>query len=96
MTEIKKTVLDNWWQDKLNNLMEKHYPKIIGHYCLVSSWKRDGWNDGTTTLFGVYQSGTKYRRCSFPDYGVPSSAPVYPTFEHTGWHDAIYDEADDQ
>ena len=89
MVEIKKPRLDDWWQDKLNNMMEEHYPEVIGESVLVASWKRDGWNDGTTALFGVYQLGSLYRRCCFPDYGEPENVPVQPTIEHTGWHVAV-------
>lgn len=96
MTDLRKSRLDAWWQDKLNSAMEKHYPKIIEAYSLVDAWKRDGWNDGTTTLFGVYQFGTQYRMCSFPDYGEPENVPAQPKFEHTGWYDPSKDKEPDQ
>lgn len=85
MAELRKSVLSEWWQDKLNRAMERHYPEIIGNWSLVDAWKVDGYNDGTTTLFGVYQIGVNYRLCAFPDCGDPRTHPVRPKFEHTGW-----------
>jgi len=91
MSDVRKPSLDAWWQDRLNSAMEDHYPNLIGKYNLVDAWKCDGWNDGTTTLFGVYQFGTQYRMCSFPDYGEPENVPALPKFEHTGWYNPIKD-----
>lgn len=85
MVDLRKPKLNNWWLDRLCRNMETHYPDIIGTYSLIDHWKQDGCNDGTTTLFGVYQFGTKYRMCKFPDYGEPSMTTVQPKFEHTGW-----------
>lgn len=83
--ELRDRRLNNWWQDKLNAEMEKHFPDIIAHCTLVESYKVDGWNDGTTTLYGVYQLGVKYTRCVFPDYGEPKAKTVTPVFAHVGW-----------
>ena len=83
--DLRGGSLSNWWLDKLSDLMEEVYPDIIGHGELIDHWKRDGWNDGTTTLFGVYRVDGVYRRCSFPDYGEPASETVQPLIEHTGW-----------
>ena len=85
MNKLRKPSLSPSWQDALNRKMEKHYPRVIENWSLVDAWKQDGWNDGTTTIFGVYQSGVKYRMCVFPPYGRPSSTPANPIFEHTGW-----------
>ena len=82
---LERKVLSSFWQDSLNRKMEKNYSDIIGSWCLVSSWKVDGWNDGTTTLHGVYKSGDVFVMYSFPDYGEPSKSHVKPVFEHTGW-----------
>lgn len=95
MSDLRKPSLDPWWQNKLNGLMEKHFPEIIGHWTLADAWKVDGWdgwNDGTTILFGVYQSGVKFRMCQFPDHKEPTTKPVHPVFEHTGWHNMITEE----
>ena len=92
MTDLREPSLSPWWQDKLNDLMEQHFPEIIGHWSLVDAWKVDGWNDGTATLFGVYQSGVKFRLCKFPDYADPTTEPARPILEHTGWHNPINDK----
>lgn len=89
MGELRKPSLSDWWQDRLNEAMEKHYPEIIGYWSLVDAWKVDGYNDGTTTLYGVYQRGVNYRLCTFPDYGESKTYPVHPKFEHTGWENPI-------
>ena len=88
MCDLRKPSLNDWWQDVLNERMGTHYPDVIGFGVLVDSWKRDGWNDGTTTLFGVYRDNEGvYRECRFPDYGEATSRIVQPRFEHTGWID---------
>lgn len=89
MVELRKRGLSNYWQDQLNKRMEKHFPEIIEGFSLVDAWKADGWNDGTTTLFGVYQFGVSYRLFSFPDYGEPASEAVTPKIEHTGWEGLV-------
>ena len=91
MTDLRKPTLSRWWQDRLNNAMEDNFPEVIGCWSLVDAWKTDGWNDGTTTLFGVYQYGENFRMCSFPDYGKPTTEPVFPVFEHTGWKNPLSD-----
>jgi len=91
MGDLRRPALSLWWQDRLNDAMEKHFPGIIGHWSLVDAWKVDGWNDGTTTLCGVYQSGVKFRMCRIPDHGEPTTDPVRPVFEHTGWENPIKD-----
>ena len=83
--ELSEPSLSDWWQDALDKKVEHFYPEVIGNNFLVDSWKTDGWNDGTTTLYGVYQCGGKYLMCSFPDYMSPSCTEVEPKFEHTGW-----------
>jgi len=83
--ELRKGSLSSWWIDQLSTQMEKLYPDIIGHYYLVDHWKRDGWNDGTTTLFGVYEKDGQFVQVSFPDYGDATKDDVTPKFEHTGW-----------
>lgn len=84
MMDLIKEPLSTFWQDQLSNKMEEHFPDIIGHGELVDHWKVDSWNDGTTTLCGVYFREV-YVRCTFPYYGEPSSEVVTPRFEHTGW-----------
>ena len=84
MSEFRKGSLSPFWLDSLSKQMEGHFPDIIGHGQLVDHWKVDGWNDGTTTLCGVYFREA-YVRCAFPDYGKPTSEVVLPRFEHTGW-----------
>ena len=83
---LSKGTLNNFWLDSLSNHMEKHYPDVIGYMVLVDHWKIDGWNDGTTTLYGVYESDNGgYFLCSFPDYGEPQKKTVTPQYEHVGW-----------
>ena len=82
---IQDRRLDPFWQDSLNAMMEKTFPDVVGDGILVQSWKQDGWNDGTTTLFGVYMYRDLYTMCVFPDYREPYSRTVKPRFEHTGW-----------
>lgn len=88
MSDLRKGSLSDWWLVRLSEKMEKHYPDIIGYGTLVDHWKIDGWNDGTVTLFGVYEHEGKFKRCSFPDYGEPGVADVFPRVEHTGWNPA--------
>ena len=95
MGDLRKPELSPWWQEKLNAAMEKNFPEIIGHWSLVDAWKEDGWNDGTTTLFGVYQSGVKFRQCRFPDYGEPTTEAVRPAFRHIGWEGLAEDKEQD-
>jgi hypothetical protein len=83
--DIPKKTLKPFWQDSLNAMMEKTFFDVIGDGILVQSWKQDGWNDGTTTLFGVYLCGAQYVMCVFPDYEKPRSSIVKPRFEHVGW-----------
>lgn len=85
MDQLRKGNLSDWWLDQLSKNMEKHFPEVIGMGTLVDHWKIDGWNDGTTTLIGVYKSGNAYYQCLFPDYGEPSRKEVRPVFKHTGW-----------
>lgn len=88
MPDLRKPSLSDWWQNRLNEKMEAHYPDVIGYCDLVDSWKQDGWNDGTTTLIGVYRDNEGvYRECRFPDYGETTSQIVHPRFEHVGWSD---------
>lgn len=82
---LKQHKLDGWWQDRLNKNMEKHFPDIIGDWNLVSSWKIDGWNDGTSTLQGVYERNKTFKMCSFPDYLQPTCELVRPVFAHVAW-----------
>ena len=84
MTDFRKGSLSPFWLNALSNRMEQHFPDIIGDGELVDHWKVDGWNDGTTTLYGVYFHEI-YVRCAFPDYGEPRCEGVTPRFEHTGW-----------
>lgn len=83
--DIIERKLTQFWQDALNSQMEKHFPNIIATETLVSAWKVDGWNDGTSTLHGVYQFGVRYTMCVFADYEEPKKKRVTPIFEHTGW-----------
>ena len=85
---IKEIRLSPFWQEALNNRMAKSFPDVIGEGVLVQSWKQDGWNDGTATLFGVYLYRGAYIMCAFPDYEEPRSHAVAPRFEHTGWDSA--------
>ena len=80
MTDFRKSQLSERWKDKLNDLMEEHYPDVIGQGLLV-----DAWEVGATEIFGVYQCGEEYLMCSFQDYGEKKSQPVRPIFTHTGW-----------
>jgi hypothetical protein len=83
--ELRKFKMTPFWQNALNDRMEEHYPDIIGSQHLVDAWKRDGWNDGTATLYGVYQQGDQYTICIFADYSEPEKKKVTPKIEHTGW-----------
>ena len=86
MLELRKPALNARGQERLNQKMEAHYPDVIGLCELADSWKLDGWNDGTTTLFGVYRDNEGvYRECRFPDYGEATSRVVRPRFEHVSW-----------
>jgi hypothetical protein len=85
MTKMRLASLSEFWLDELSESMEKHYPQIVGEGKLVDHWKIDGYNCGTTTLFGVYSIGTTYYQCTFPDYRAPTKKEVTPKFEHTGW-----------
>lgn len=88
LPSLKKPSLSGWWLDRLSERMEKHYPDVIGHGVLVDAWKVDGWNDGTSTLYGVYKIGDSdagYIQCVFADYSDPVKRQVKPKFEHTGW-----------
>lgn len=82
---LKKGTLSDWWLNQLNSLMDKHYPDIKTACQLVDYWKQSGWNDGTVTLYAVYELGGVYVQVSFPDYGPPCKNIVKPMFEHTGW-----------
>tara|TARA_R110002167_G_scaffold145911_1_gene337101 strand:- start:206 stop:475 length:270 start_codon:yes stop_codon:yes gene_type:complete len=83
---LRGITLDDWWQDQLNKEMERHYPETIGQGRLVESYKIDGWNDGTSTLYGVYEfGGAFYVQCIFADYAEPKHRIVNPVFEHVGW-----------
>jgi hypothetical protein len=96
MVEMRKPKLTGRMQDKLNHLMEEHYPDIIGNWSLVDAWKHEGgYDDWPITLFGVYQSGVHYRLCSFPDHGTPLMQSVTPKFEHTGWQASVQREAEE-
>ena len=83
--KLKSGTLSDWWLDKLSEKMEVAYPDIIGHGRIVDHWKVDGWNDGTTTLTGVYKLDGEFWVCCFPDYGSPSKHTVKPRYAHTGW-----------
>jgi len=80
--------LDPFWGDMLSDRMERTFPDVIGHGELVRSWKQDGWNDGTSTIYGVYLVDGVYNLCTFPDYQKPSCIKVVPHFEHAGWSPA--------
>ena len=82
--KIRKSGLSDWWLDNLSDRMHEHFPDIIGTGDLIDCWKRDGWNDGITTLFGVYKVDSFFQ-CSFPDYAEPECVTVNPIFKHTGW-----------
>ena len=82
---LKSGTLSAWWLDRLSELVEINFPDVIGCGELTDHWKVDGWNDGTTTLFGVYKVGEFYWMCKFPDYAEGESVLVNPKFEHTGW-----------
>ena len=94
MTKLKDGKLSVWWRNKLSALMEKHYPDVIGSGALTDHWKRDGWNDGTTTLHGVYLVDDVYHLCVFPDYQDHFRKVVTPKFEHTGWENVAAKEAE--
>ena len=83
--KLRKLDLGGWWQDKLNNAMEQHYPATIGQGKLVDSYKVDGFNDGTSTLYGVYEFGGAYVQCIFADYAEPKRRIVNPVIKHVGW-----------
>jgi hypothetical protein len=82
---LKQVKLDDWWQDRLDESMKKHFEDIIGEWQLISSWKVDGWNDGTSTLHGVYEKGGIFKLCAFPDYLAPTCELVQPVFAHVAW-----------
>jgi hypothetical protein len=85
-TSLRKGVLSTFWLKSLVERAEKHFTDVTARGTLVDHWKQDGWNDGTTTLFGVWNCDGTYYLCAFPDYDTPTKHVVQPRIEHVGWH----------
>ena len=62
-------VLSEFWAKALIDGTRKAFPDVFDTAPLIESWKVDGYNDGTATLFGIFQTGPDtYERVTLPDY----------------------------
>ena len=86
-TSLRAGRLNTFWQDRLRSEFGKHFPLVSQFSKLIDHWKIDGFNDGTTTIYGVYDIGDKeYWMLTVPDYAEISWAPVVPRIKHVGWN----------
>ena len=61
--------LSEFWAKALINGASKAFPGVFDTAPLIESWKVDGYNDGTVTLYGIFRTGPDtYERITLPDY----------------------------
>lgn len=93
MSNLRKSTLSNFWQDKLNRCMESSFPKTLETYLLIDSYMESFHKDSNkedVRLSGVYQDpqSNKYYLCIFQG-NKSYYKQVVPRFEHTGWKGVI-------